>query len=112
MNIPADELIDSVYFQLSGNGDSWQQLGNYGIHLQHRKITSLNDNNNYVTNYSQELVIANFDTGKFELPPCLAFLDSTTLYSNAIPFTIQFFQTEENKIKNIKPIFEVDISLW
>ncbi|MEC7063347.1 MAG: hypothetical protein VXW77_05220, partial [Bacteroidota bacterium] len=70
------------------------------------------DENEYVTNYSQELVIANFDTGKFEFPPCLAFLDSTTLFSNALPFTIQLVETEENKIKNIKPIFDVNISFF
>ena len=112
LEVPSDQRIDSVYFQLSGNRDSlgnnWELWNTSNI----TKTTSLTDENNYVTNYSQELVIANFDTGKFEFPPCLAFLDSTTLYSNAIPFTIQLVQTEENKIKNIKPIFEVNISFF
>lgn len=112
LEVPSDQRIDSVYFQLSGNSDSlgnnWELWNTSNI----TKTTSLTDENDYVTNYSQELVIANFDTGKFEFPPCLAFLDSTTLYSNAIPFTIQLVQTEENKIKNIKPIFEVNISFF
>lgn len=112
LEVPSDQRIDSVYFQLSGNRDSlgnnWELWNTSNI----TKTTSLTDENDYVTNYSQELVIANFDTGKFEFPPCLAFLDSTTLYSNAIPFTIQLVQTEENKIKNIKPIFEVNISFF
>ena len=112
LEVPSDQRIDSVYFQLSGNRDSlgnnWELWNTSKI----TKTTNLTDENDYVTNYSQELVIANFDTGKFEFPPCLAFLDSTTLYSNAIPFTIQLVQTEENKIKNIKPIFEVNISFF
>ena len=112
LEVPSDQRIDSVYFQLSGNRDSlgnnWELWNTSNI----KKTTSLTDEGDYVTNYSQELVIANFDTGKFEFPPCLAFLDSTTLYSNAIPFTIQLVQTEENKIKNIKPIFEVNISFF
>ncbi len=112
LEVPSDQRIDSVYFQLSGNHDSlgnnWELWNSSKI----TKTTNLTDENDYVTNYSQELVIANFDTGKFEFPPCLAFLDSTTLYSNAIPFTIQLVQTEENKIKNIKPIFEVNISFF
>ena len=112
LEVPSDQRIDSVYFQLSGNRDSlgnnWELWNTSNI----TKTTSLTDEGDYVTNYSQELVIANFDTGKFEFPPCLAFLDSTTLYSNAIPFTIQLVQTEENKIKNIKPIFEVNISFF
>ena len=87
----------------------WATTGNYGI--PNHKNHHLTDENDYVTNY-RRISIANFDTGKFEFPPCLAFLDSTTLYSNAIPFTIQLVQTEENKIKNIKPIFEVNISFF
>ena len=110
LNIPADELIDSVYFKLSGNGDSlgnnWEIWDTSPID----KSTSLNENNNYVTNYTQEIVIANFDTGKFELPPAVAHLDSSNIYSNSLPFTIQLAKTEENKIKNIKPIFDIDIS--
>ena len=110
LNIPADELIDSVYFKLSGNGDSlgnnWEIWDTSPID----KSTSLNENNNYVTNYTQEIVIANFDTGKFELPPAVAHLDSSNIYSNSLPFTIQLAETEDNKIKNIKPIFDIDIS--
>ena len=112
LEIPSDQHIDSVYFQLSGKSDSlgnnWELWNTSEI----TKTTTLTDENEYVTNYSQELVIANFDTGKFEFPPCLAFLDSTTLFSNAIPFTIQLVETEENKIKNIKPIFDVNISFF
>ena len=112
LKIPSDQRIDSVYFQLSGKSDSlgnnWELWNTSEI----TKTTTLTDENEYVTNYSQELVIANFDTGKFEFPPCLAFLDSTTLFSNAIPFTIQLVETEENKIKNIKPIFDVNISFF
>ena len=112
LEIPSDQRIDSVYFQLSGKSDSlgnnWELWNTSEI----TKTTTLTDENEYVTNYSQDLVIANFDTGKFEFPPCLAFLDSTTLFSNAIPFTIQLVETEENKIKNIKPIFDVNISFF
>ena len=112
LEVPSDQRIDSVYFQLSGKSDSlgnnWELWNTSEI----IKTTTLTDENEYVTNYSQELVIANFDTGKFEIPPCLAFLDSTTLFSNAIPFTIQLVETEENKIKNIKPIFDVNISFF
>ena len=112
LEIPSDQRIDSVYFQLSGKSDSlgnnWELWNTSEI----TKTTTLTDENEYVTNYSQELVIANFDTGKFEFPPCLAFLDSTTLFSNAIPFTVQLVETEENKIKNIKPIFDVNISFF
>ncbi len=112
LEVPSDQRIDSVYFQLSGNSDS---LGNNWELWNSSKITkstTLTDENDYVTNYSQELVIANFDTGKFEFPPCLAFVDSNTLYSNALPFTIQLVETAENKIKNIKPIFEVNITFF
>ena len=112
LEVPSDQRIDSVYFQLSGKSDSlgnnWELWNTSEI----IKTTTLTDENEYVTNYSQELVIANFDTGKFEFPPCLAFLDSTTLFSNAIPFTIQLVETEANKIKNIKPIFDVNISFF
>ena len=112
LEVPSNQRIDSVYFQLSGKSDSlgnnWELWNTSEI----TKTTTLTDENEYVTNYSQELVIANFDTGKFEFPPCLAFLDSTTLFSNAIPFTIQLVETEENKIKNIKPIFDVNISFF
>lgn len=112
LEVPSDQRIDSVYFQLSGKSDSlgnnWELWNTSEI----TKTTTLTDENEYVTNYSQELVIANFDTGKFEFPPCLAYLDSTTLFSNAIPFTIQLVETEENKIKNIKPIFDVNISFF
>ena len=112
LEVPSDQRIDSVYFQLSGKSDSlgnnWELWNTSEI----TKTTTLTDENEYVTNYSQELVIANFDTGKFEFPPCLAFLDSTTLFSNAIPFTIKLVEIEENKIKNIKPIFDVNISFF
>ena len=112
LEVPSNQRIDSVYFQLSGKSDSlgnnWELWNTSEI----TKTTTLTDENEYVTNYSQELVIANFDTGKFEFPPCLAFLDSTTLFSNAIPFTIKLVETEENKIKNIKPIFDVNISFF
>ena len=112
LEVPSDQRIDSVYFQLSGNSDSLGNNWELWNASEISKTTTLTDENDYVTNYSQELTIANFDTGKFEFPPCLAFLDSTTLYSNALPFTIQLVQTEENKIKNIKPIFEVNISFF
>ena len=112
LEVPSYQRNDSVYFQLSGKSDSlgnnWELWNTSEI----TKTTTLTNENEYVTNYSQELVIANFDTGKFEFPPCLAFLDSTTLFSNAIPFTIQLVETEENKIKNIKPIFDVNISFF
>ena len=65
LEVPSDERIDSVYFQLSGNHDSlgnnWELWNTSKI----TKTTNLTDENDYVTNYSQELVIANFDTGKF-----------------------------------------------
>ena len=112
LEIPSDQRIDSVYFQLSGKSDSLGNNWELWNASEITKTTTLTDENEYVTNYSQELVIANFDTGKFEFPPCLAFLDSTTLFSNAIPFTIQLVETEENKIKNIKPIFDVNISFF
>ena len=112
LEIPSDQRIDSVYFQLSGKSDSLGNNWELWNTTEITKTTTLTDENEYVTNYSQELVIANFDTGKFEFPPCLAFLDSTTLFSNAIPFTIQLVETEENKIKNIKPIFDVNISFF
>ena len=112
LEIPSDQRIDSVYFQFSGKSDSLGKNWELWNASEITKTTTLTDENEYVTNYSQELVIANFDTGKFEFPPCLAFLDSTTLFSNAIPFTIQLVETEENKIKNIKPIFDVNISFF
>ena len=112
LEVPSDQRIDSVYFQLSGKSDSLGNNWELWNASEITKTTTLTDENEYVTNYSQELVIANFDTGKFEFPPCLAFLDSTTLFSNSIPFTIQLLKTEENKIKNIKPIFDVNISFF
>ncbi|MEC9187417.1 MAG: hypothetical protein VX462_05625, partial [Bacteroidota bacterium] len=55
LEIPSDQRIDSVYFQLSGKSDSlgnnWELWNTSEI----TKTTTLTDENEYVTNYSQEL---------------------------------------------------------
>ena len=113
LNIPADQTIDTVFFKLAGNGDT---LGNnwelWNTSEIIKKSIQTSENNYYIC-YSQEFTIANFDTGKYEFPPVIANLDTTTLYSNSLLFSVNYQPiNQEESIKNLKPIKEVYISWW
>ena len=113
LNIPAEQSIDTVFFKLSGNGDT---LGNNWELWNTSEIVKESiqtEDDDYYINYSQEFTIANFDTGKYEFPPVVAILDSTTLFSNSLLFNVSYQSiNQEESIKSIKPIKEVYISWW
>ena len=110
--LPANKVIDSLYFKLSGNGDTlgnnWELWGKSPI-----KKSSNQSENDYFIEYLQEFTIANFDTGKYEFPPVIAVADTTLYYSNSILLNVQLQQIDNNaSIKKIKPIKETTIFWW
>jgi len=110
---PANQLIDSVEFQLSSSGDS---LGN-NWELWDKSILEKNsyqeDNGEFFVSFTQDFTIANFDTGSYTFPPSIAFFNSNKLLSNSLEFTIELDEIDEKAfIKNIKPIKEVSITWY
>ena len=99
---PANQLIDSIEFQLSSSGDS---LGN-NWELWDKSILEKNsyqeDNGEFFVSFTQDFTIANFDTGSFTFPPSIAFFNSKKLFSNSLEFTIKLDEIDEKaSIKNI-----------
>lgn len=113
INIPASKVIDSISFRLPRFNDS---LGNNWElwNISDLKNTSFQTpNNDYFIKYQQEFTVANFDTGKFEFPPAIAFINGEEYYSNPLLFNIQLQEIDPNaSIKNLKPIKEISVSWW
>ena len=110
---PANQLIDSVEFQLASSGDS---LGNnwelWGKSILEKKSYQ-KDNGEFFVSYTQDFTIANFDSGNYTFPPSIAFFNSNKLFSNSLEFTIELDKIDEKAfIKNIKPIKEVSIAWY
>ena len=110
LKVSANRLIDSVYFELSEIGDTmgnnWELWDKGNL----EKSSEQGEDGNYLITYTQKYTIANFDTGQFVFPPCIAVYDSNKIFSNSIVFTIKLEEIDEkNFIKNIKPIKEVSI---
>ena len=108
--VSANRLIDSVNFELSEIGDTmgnnWELWDKENL----KKSSEQGEDGNYLITYTQKYTIANFDTGQFVFPPCIAVYDSNKIFSNSIVFTIKLEEIDEkNFIKNIKPIKEVSI---
>ena len=89
LKVSASTLVDSVSFELSeiGNtmGNNWELWDKGDL----KKSSEQGEDGNYEIIYSQKYIIANFDTGQFIFPPCLAVFDSNksfglsaSLYSN------------------------------
>jgi len=112
IDIPANETVDTVSFQLSYNdtlGNNWELWSKSEI----KKNIFQNEDGSYINHYEQEFTIANFDTGSYELPPAIAIVGNKEYLSDPLQFTIQFVDVEnENKIKPIKPIKKVTIQWW
>ena len=110
LKVSANRLIDSVNFELSEIGDTmgnnWELWDKGNL----KKSSEQGEDGNYLITYTQKYTIANFDTGQFVFPPCIAVYDSNKIFSNSIVFTIKLEEIDEkNFIKNIKPIKEVSI---
>ena len=110
LKVSANRLIDSVNFELSEIGDTmgnnWELWDKGDLEKSAEQV----EDGNYLITYTQKYTIANFDTGQFVFPPCIAVYDSNKIFSNSIVFTIKLEEIDEkNFIKNIKPIKEVSI---
>ena len=110
LKVSANRLIDSVNFELSEIGDTmgnnWELWDKGDLEKSAEQV----EDGNYLITYTQKYTIANFDTGQFIFPPCIAVYDSNKIFSNSIVFTIKLEEIDEkNFIKNIKPIKEVSI---
>ena len=110
LKVSANRLIDSVNFELSEIGDTMGNNWELWDKGDLEKSSEQGEDGNYLITYTQKYTIANFDTGQFVFPPCIAVYDSNKIFSNSIVFTINLEEIDEkNFIKNIKPIKEVSI---
>ena len=75
---------------------------------------SFNDENgDLFLKISQEIIIANFDSGKFELPPKVAVIGNDSIYSNSLLIVINPVRISNvNEIKDIKDIKEDPFTFW
>ena len=75
---------------------------------------SFNDENgDLFLKISQEIIIANFDSGKFELPPKVAAIGNDSIYSNSLLIVINPVRISNvNEIKDIKDIKEDPFTFW
>ena len=113
LKVSANSLIDSVNFELSEIGDTMGNNWELWDKGDLEKSSQQEEDGNYSINYSQKYTIANFDTGQFVFPPCIAVFDSNKIFSNSLVFTIKLEEIDEkNFIKNIKPIKEISISWY
>ena len=112
LKIPANYSVDTVYFEFSKNRDStdnnWELWETSSID---KKTLDGNDNN-YFVEYSQQYTIATFDSGYYEFPPIIAFVDTAMYQSNLLQFSVKLQPTNEKNVKDIKPIKEVNIEWW
>ena len=64
-----------------------------------------------MTSFVQEIELANFDTGKYELPPFIALANQKKYYSDPILLSISIEQTDgSEELKPLKPIKEIKIT--
>ena len=112
LKIPANYSVDTVYFEFSKNRDStdnnWELWETSSID---KKTLDGNDNN-YFVEYSQQYTIATFDSGHYEFPPVIAFVDTAMYQSNSLQFSVKLQPTNEKNIKDIKPIKDVNLKWW
>lgn len=110
LKVSANMLIDSVNFELSEIGDTMGNNWELWDKGELIKSSEQGEDGNYFITYSQKYIIANFDTGQFVFPPCIAVLDSNKIFSKSLIFNIKYEEIDEKKfIKDIKPIKEVSI---
>ncbi len=105
-SVPSNIKFDTIFFKLMGED---KNLGNNWEIWNKSPIDTLYENGNF-TNYIQKIEIANFDTGKFEFPPLIAYVDQKKYFSNSLYFNIKLEETESDEIKPIKPIKHIDLS--
>lgn len=108
---PADYKYDSVYFDINetekGLGNNWEIWRKSAI----SKKTIEDENGNYITTFIQEIELANFDTGKYELPPFIASANQKKFYSDPILLSIKHQETNDSdELKPLKPIKEIKIT--
>lgn len=113
LKVSAKKQLDTVFFELSEIGDTmgnnWELWGKENL----TKSMEEGKDGDYLIIYSQKYIIANFDTGQFVFPPCVALLDSNKIFSNPLTFNIKLEKIDEkNFIKDIKPIKEVYINWY
>ena len=110
LKVSASTLIDSVSFELSEIGDTMGNNWELWDKGDLKKSSEQGEDGNYEIIYSQKYIIANFDTGQFIFPPCLAVFDSNKIFSNSLIFNVKLEEIDEKSfIKDIKPIEEVTI---
>ena len=113
LKVSANSLIDSVNFELSEIGDTMGNNWELWDKGDLEKSSEQEEDGNYSITYSQKYILANFDTGQFVFPPCIAVFDSNKIFSNSLVFTVKLEEIDEkNFIKNIKPIKEISISWY
>ena len=107
----ANNKFDSVLFEINETdgrlGNNWEIWNKSPI----SKTTREDEKGNFITYFSQEIELANFDTGKFEFPPLLALANEEKYFSEAILFNIKLEETSESdEIKPLKPIKQIKIT--
>ena len=107
----ANNKFDSVFFEINETdgrlGNNWEIWNKSPI----SKTTREDEKGNFITYFSQEIELANFDTGKFEFPPLLALANEEKYFSEAILFNIKLEETSESdEIKPLKPIKQIKIT--
>ena len=107
----ANNKFDSVFFEINEKdgrlGNNWEIWNKSPI----SKTTREDEKGNFITYFSQEIELANFDTGKFEFPPLLALANEEKYFSEAILFNIKLEETSESDdIKPLKPIKQIKIT--
>ncbi|MDG2344207.1 MAG: hypothetical protein P8L23_06485 [Flavobacteriales bacterium] len=107
----ANNRFDSVFFEI--NETDGRLVNNWEIWNKSpiSKTTKEDEKGNFITYFSQEIELANFDTGKVEFPPLLALADEKKYFSQAILFNIKLEETSESdEIKPLKPIKQIKIT--
>ena len=75
--------------------------------------SSININGDLFMKISQEIIIANFDSGKYELPPKIATIGRDSIYSNTLILEVNPVAVKNNnEIKDIKNIKEDPFTFW
>ena len=105
LSFPSSIAIESVSFPIINPKDT---LGNGWELWSIDSVQILNfedDNGGFITQISQEIEIANFDTGKHEFPLLIATIEDRNIYSNSIEHTIESVKLlDDQSINNIKDI--------
>ena len=75
--------------------------------------SSININGDLFMKISQEIIIANFDSGKYELPPKIGTIGRDSIYSNTLILEVNPVAVKNNnEIKDIKNIKEDPFTFW